>query len=453
MSLRFASFAAVSVGLLLTGCPLTDHYQLLQQGAAGADTAGSFGSLAGGEKSVVDAGEPELGGAPSVTAGTGGSEPETAGKAGCAIACSTGRACEANRCAGGWVATAPPPSKLVARSKAASVAMGNAVFIWGGLDNDGAGLANGAIYEPRRDTWTLLPTDPGSPTARIMATAVWTGNGSNKVIVYGGTDASGINTYKDGAIYDPLDNSWSPLPINPMTSKRSAPFGYWDGTRAVFFGGLNGANMVAAGDRFDLKMWSVSTNMGDPGPLGYSAIAVDGPAMFLQGGVIGTTRQDKVYTYTSSTDRWASLSKGPSVRTGAFGAWDGTHFVVWGGQDDNGLRNDGKTLSGTVWNDMSASDVLSARRIGFRRSGWAFQVEPGVIAMLGGQTSISGSSGGLASDGATYAIASEEWTAIPSWPSQETHEYGIGVWTGEEFVIWGGRDQNVSTLTGERWAP
>ena len=73
--------------------------------------------------------------------------------------------------------------------------------------------------------------------------------------------------------------------------------------------------------------------------------------------------------------------------------------------------------------------------------------------MIGGQTSISGSSDTLATDGATYTVQSGEWSAIQSWPSAETHEYGIGVWTGDEFVVWGGRTQNVSTLTGERWAP
>ena len=320
--------------------------------------------------------------------------------------------------------------------------------------NAGAALGNGAIYDPTLDTWKYLPVDPGSPSPRIMATAVWTGNASNKVIVYGGTDATGDMVYRDGAVYDGLDNSWAKLPPNPMISKRSAPFGYWDGTRAVFFGGLNGTTaVVPLADRFDLKTWSISTNNGDPGLLGFSAIAFDGTVMYLQGGVIGSARQDKVYAYTSSTDNWASLSKSLSARTGAFGAWDGAHFVVWGGQDDVGLRDDGKTMSGMSWSDMASPALLSARRVAFRRSGWAFQVAPGVIAMLGGQTSISGGNDVLATDGASYAVASGQWTAIPSWPSEESHEYGIGVWTGEEFVLWGGRHQNVSTLTGERWAP
>ena len=126
--------------------------------------------------------------------------------------------------------------------------------------------------------------------------------------------------------------------------------------------------------------------------------------------------------------------------------------MVWGGRDDNGLKNDGKWLSGSVWAPVSANGAPSARAIAFRRSGWAFQIRPGTVALLGGQTSIVGS-GTLATSGYTYDVPNAQWKALADWPSGEVHEYGMGVWTGEEFVIWGGRDANVPTLVGERWAP
>ena len=462
MKLRAASVACLPLVLLLTGCPLTDHYQL-PDGAAGDSAGGQAGAQSvgsGGDDlgtaGVADAGEPSNAGGANFTSGGGGGDTASAGGGSggdmsCTITCNAKRSCVGNTCTSGWVEMAEPPLMLVARSKAASVALGKSVFVWGGLDSAGAALDNGAIYDPALDSWKYVQKDPGSPSPRIMATAVWTGSTSNKVIVYGGTDASGATTYKDGAVYDVTDNSWAPLPPNPMASRRSAPFGYWDGTRAIFYGGLNGTIPVAGADRFDLKMWSVAMPAGDPGLLGSPATAVDGAQMYLQGGVIGSTRQDKVYSYNSSTDMWSSLSKGPSVRTGAFGAWDGTHFVVWGGQDDDGLRADGKWLAGTTWTEMTPGG-LSARRIAFRRSGWAFQVNPGVIAIVGGLTSITGT-GTLSTDGATYAVESGQWTPIPSWTSLESHEYGIGVWTGEEFVVWGGRNQNVATSTGQRWAP
>jgi len=443
VSPRLAILSCLPLGLLLTGCPLSDHYTLqeVSLGVAGTHSggAGDLPTTAGagdaaGSPGVADAGEHSDNGGSAFTSGGSGGRGET------------------DSGAGHWLEMASPPTQLVARSKAASVATGKAVFIWGGLDSNGMALDDGAIYYPATDTWRYLTRDPGRPTPRIMATAVWTGEASNKVIVFGGTDANGA-AFRDGAVYDFVDNSWAALPPGMSTSKRSAPYGYWDGTHAVFVGGLNDSASVGGADRFDLKRWSTATTNGDPGLLGFAAIGFDGSVMYLQGGVIGSTRQEKVYSYTNSTDKWATLSPGPSARTGAFGAWDGTHFVVWGGQADDGLLADGKTMSGTTWSDMTSESGLSPRRIAFRRSGWAFQVKPAVVAIVAGQTSTSGNSDSLAKDGATYSVQSGQWSRISEWPSLETHEYGIGVWTGEEFVIWGGRDQNVSTLTGERWVP
>lgn len=487
MNARHALLASATVSLLLTGCPLTDHYTLMSDmggaSSAGADDAGTgasgasaklggasgmgAGNDAGGASAAGagagEAGEAAQGGAPNGgsagiqgTSGAGGAcatNPQSC--AACSKACNAGRQCVDNTCQVGWVGMKLPPDTIVARSRAAHVAMGKSVFFWGGLNSAGKALDDGAIYTPKTDTWVTLPKDMGSPSPRIMATAVWTGS---LVVVYGGTDAAGSTVYKDGAIYDPAGNSWTALPApaaNVTLGKRSAPYGFWDGMRVVFWGGLSatGTAGVPGADRFDLTNWSVSPNGGDPGALAYPATAFDGSVFYLQGGQLNGNRQDKVYSYTSATNSWASLSKSINPRSSAFGAWDGTRFVVWGGRDDNiGLRNDGKSLSGGTWTALGTTGAPSARMLAFRRSGWSFSVKAGVIAILGGQTSVAGS-GTLATGGATYDAITSEWTTIADWPSGEAHEYGMGVWTGEEFVLWGGRDANMPTTVGERWAP
>ena len=374
----------------------------------------------------------------------------------CGSACNSPRVCGASACKGGWVGMSTPPASLVARSRAAVVAMGKRVFFWGGQDTNGNPLKDGAIYTPLNNSWTYLPFDTGVPTARIMATAVWTGS---VVIVFGGSDVSGQNFYRDGAVYDPGQNSWSALPASNSIKTRSAPYGYWDGTRSIFWSGMGafGAGITNV-DRFDMTSWSVSKPGGDPGALIYPATGFDGSVMYVFGGQLNGNRSDKGYTYTASSDIWAPISKTGFVlspRSSAFGAWDGTRFVVWGGRDDNnGLRSDGQYFSGGKWTSLSTgfgSAVPSARLLAFRRSGWAFQTSPGVVAFIGGQTSIQ--QGTLTTTGASYNVALATWTTIPQWPSMEPHEYGMGAWTGEEFVLWGGRDNNGVSSTGERWAP
>lgn len=330
------------------------------------------------------------------------------------------------------------------------MAIDKSVFFWGGQDGAGLALDTGAIYEPVKDTWKYLPKDTGAPSARMMASAVYTGT---SIIVFGGTDALG-NPLRDGAVYDLVGNQWTALPANNAVTRRSAPFGLWDGTRASFFGGLGAMNVpLSRADRFDLSNWSISTTSGDPGALVDPGVTFDGATMYVFGGMLNTNRQDRVYSYTPSSDTWVKLANsGLTPRTGAFTAWDGTRLVAWGGRDDIGLRNDGSQLLGNKWTALSSFGAPSTRCVAFRRSGWSFQVGPGVVAFIGGQIALTPSAT-LTTTGASYNVVSSTWTSIPAWPSGAAHEFGMGAWTGQEFVLWGGRDSNGVISTGERWAP
>jgi hypothetical protein len=346
-----------------------------------------------------------------------------------------------------------PPVGFVARWRAAAVAMDKSVFIWGGSDSSGVVLDSGAIYSPVTDTWTALPKDGGTPTARVFATAVWTGS---VVVVFGGSDAAGATPYKDGSTYDPAKNAWTALP--QASKARSSALGFWDGQRAIFWGGIGATSAAVTGaDRFDLTTWSASSATGDPGAVLNPASGWDGSTLYLQGGQLTTGRTDKVSTYTSGTDTWANLNKSLSARSNAFGVWDGSRFVVWGGRDDlNNLHNDGKYEIGGAWTAMATAGQPATRMAVPRRHGWIFATAPGLIALFGGETSLTGQ-GTFTSTGATYDVVGGKWGTAASWTSAETHDYGVGVWTGEEFVLWGGRNGNgaspASTLTGERWKP
>ena len=429
--------------------------------AGGADTGGGGALAIGGGGAAGTAGSSGAAGGPSCVSVCTAQETccyttcanLTTNALNCGVcgnACNVGRNCAGSACKGGWVSMSPPPVLLVARSRAAVTAMGKSVFFWGGQDGNGAALDTGAIYDPHQNTWKYLPKDLNGPSARMMASAVWTGGA---VIVFGGTDANG-NAFRDGASYDPTANQWTALPANAAVTRRSAPSSFWDGTRAIFWGGLATSGLaVSNADRFDTMNWSVSTPMGDPGALLYPGVAFDGATMYLFGGLLNNNRQDKIYSYTPSTDAWGKLANsGLTPRSNPFTVWDGTRLVVWGGRDDMGLRSDGSYLLGNKWTALAAFGAPSARMIAFRRSGWGFQISPGVIAMIGGQVSLSASAT-LTTAGALYNVGTSTWTAIPTWISGEAHEYGMGAWTGEEFVLWGGRDNNSVTLTGDRWAP
>ena len=330
--------------------------------------------------------------------------------------------------------------------------MGKSVFIWGGRNSAGAALDTGAIYSPATDSWVSV-NQTGAPTPRSLATAVWTGK---VVIVFGGVDAAGNNLLRDAHAYDPDAKTWATLPL--AATPRCRALGLWDGTRAIFWGGTDPNNQPLAGaDRFDLTHWTTSSRPRDPGPLLGPAVGFDGSTLYVQGGLLnGNARQDEASSYASDADTWTALGATPPPRSNGFGVWDGTHFVVWGGRDDGNVRNDGNYLSGSTWTAMTTTGAPSARLLFWLRSGWAFAVRPGVVAILGGQTSLNGN-GTFSTNGATFDVSTNTWNAVPDWPSGEAHDYGVGVWTGEELVLWSGNNQVVAagqpgdaTITGER---
>src|SRR5512138_30788 len=227
---RYASsmpWFALLAGLMLTGCPLSDHYYVETSvggtrsfGAdSGTGTSGSFtagGGPEGGAGAMTGGESTDIGGLPS-TAGAAGTasvscSPEncsatccgeqcvdlgsSANHCGdCSRACPTGRACRAGTCFG-WTSMSAPPQDLVAREKAAYAVMNGKLLVFGGLDGDGNALGSGAIYDPETDGWTMLPMGTNAPSPRQLATAVWSGL---RMFVVGGQDAGTTLAYSDGA--------------------------------------------------------------------------------------------------------------------------------------------------------------------------------------------------------------------------------------------------------------
>jgi len=354
---------------------------------------------------------------------------------------------------------APAPTTILARERPAYVVMGDRLFIFGGVDDNDNSFNDGAIYNPSRNQWTLLPIDANSPGPRRLATAVWTGS---LVIVYGGRKESTEAGLSDSYAYDPSANRWTTLPSN--TAGRAGALGVSSDTYSAFWGGygLNFAYLSGA-ERFDLQAhsWAAATSAtgADPGTLDSPAWAFTGQYLYLYGGrVNGANKTNAGYSYNLLTNTWSSLVSGtstlaPTARWGAFGVWDGESFFVWAGRDDNTAKNDGAAFSAGTWKSMTATGAPSVRWAPTRQAGWAFARSTGDIIVIGGQDV----AGNCVKDGGRYVTtsgsAAGSWTSIPSWKSGEDHLWGVAAYVGGTLLVWGGRDGSAVTATGERWAP
>jgi len=178
----------------------------------------------------------------------------------------------------GWAALAAAGAPA-ARARHAMVFTGDDVVVWGGEVAGGGATDSGGRYDPSGNSWRGMSAS-GAPSGRTGMTAIWT---DSRVIVWGGRDAGGVRN--DGAAYDPVADSWSPIAAGP--GAREGHTAVWTGTRMIVWGGLDGAGQ----------------------PLG------DGSS------------------YDAATDQWSPVSNAgaPSARTGHVATWQGDRMIVWGG--------------------------------------------------------------------------------------------------------------------------
>jgi hypothetical protein len=216
------------------------------------------------------------------------------------------------------------------------------MFVWGGW-NDGTTLMDGALYDPATRTWTMLPSAPISQ--RYIARAAWTGK---EVMVWGGISTtgpmSGAIPMSDGALYDPVANSWRVIPAAPVKGRMN-PAMLADSSSLVVFGGMEpGVGWTSDGARLNFATLAWSTVPTVPSSFGVRQNARGwtlGGSLFLWGGTILTGGGTFGYPSDGVALPEGSSAYATIAGTGAPGGRTGFHTVVtptfawvWGGQGD-----------------------------------------------------------------------------------------------------------------------
>ena len=272
---------------------------------------------------------------------------------------------------------------------------GTEMIVWGGRGTffPQQHYGNGARYDPVTDTWTPM-SDEGAPSPRSQFTAVWTGT---EMIVWGGT-GDAFDEKGDGARYNPETDTWSPLPAAPL-SPRLQHTAVWSGTEMILFGGLK----------------------------------IDG---FLQNEYWESFGDGARYDPVRNT--WAVLNPNgaASSRTAHSAVWTGTEMIVWGGRymPDYTFLNSGAGYDPArdVWTDLPASGTPLARMD--HAAAWSGTE----MIIWGGVTDPSPAE---TSTGGRYNPATRTWTATTDVGAAEPRFFGrtdSGVWTGNALFIYGG---------------
>ncbi|MFG2045777.1 kelch repeat-containing protein [Dactylosporangium sp. NPDC048998] len=117
----------------------------------------------------------------------------------------------ARQIADGWIvptaADRPPvrtaPGPIAARSRHVAAAHAGLVYLWGG-SNGGTVFADGAVLDPRTNTWQPIPP---APVGLASAQAIVQGD---RIIIGGGADSSGRNGNLI-LIYDTQRKTWTSI--------------------------------------------------------------------------------------------------------------------------------------------------------------------------------------------------------------------------------------------------
>ena len=272
-----------------------------------------------------------------------------------------------------WLATASPAGALQGICRAAMDWTGSEMLVWSGVTAGGNTTPEpgGARYDPAADGWVAM-SRLAEPQARMSAAEVWTGN---EMVVWGGARA-GRDLIADGGRYAPATDGWLPISNVGAPSPRWLPSAVWTGTEMIVWGGFTERWGGPANDgaRYNpvTNTWTPMSGTGAPAARGGAVVVWTGREMLVWGGAMNAELTWGIdgplgdgAAYEPATDTWRPLpgAGAPSARLGHTGVWTGTTMIVWGGTTatavpafDTGAIYDPATDAWTAVTTLGAPD-------------------------------------------------------------------------------------------------
>jgi N-acetylneuraminic acid mutarotase len=347
------------------------------------------------------------------------------------------------------VASADAPSP---RERHAAVWTGSLMIVWGGYFWDGARhyLGDGARFDPTTDGWT--PTAEGIWDGEQWGhSLVWTGN---EVIEWGGRAWPGkdVRHENTGVVYNPVTGATRPTSLAGAPAKRRDHTAVWTGREMLVWGGIDSdpwpdSIWMNSGGRYDpiADSWAPTSLQGAPHARELHTAVWTGDRMLVWGGTYvepdagATSFPVDGGRYDPAEDAWEPISivDAPAGRRYHSAVWTGAEMIVWGGSYrspdwfwfDTGGRYDPGSDS---WTPTSTATIYGPRDA--HTAVWT----GAEMIVWGGRNQLSAV--GL-DTGARYDPQLDLWTAITDVEAPGGRLSHTAVWTGDEMVVWGGKDQ------------
>lgn len=314
---------------------------------------------------------------------------------------------------------------------------GTKMFVWGGVASS-TYYNDGALYDPATDTWQSISL-VGAPSARARHTAVLMGN---KVVIWGGADSTG-SAVKSGGIYDISTDTWSPI----TSSSEGLGFGIVnninnkgfkiDSDRIIFYNGGYATKRFAYIYTLSTDSW-MKTPTNAYADIHDSSVIFWGSKLFVWGGNSSAGSVNTGYFYDVNTNTWGTMSttSAPPVSQNATATIVGSEIIFFGGESPTFYRiNTGGRYNPATdtWTSMTSTGAME-------RSGMISAAHEGRLVVALGSLSTP-----TRLD--IYDPATDSWTSTIRQSPPYASKF---VYTGTEFIIWGGWNGTTQIGTGKR---
>ena len=307
-------------------------------------------------------------------------------------------------------------------------------------------LNTGAAFDPASGAWTALSTH-GAPSPRRGQAGVWTGS---RMLIQGGTQNNrepfigdyhvelyATNVFHDGASYNPANDTWAPIRSDGTSPAEAFAQAVWTGNEMVVYGG-----------EYVYYVYSYDPNYLDP----YYAYWDWVPYPIA-------------YSYNPTNDWWTYRGSpdgtGPNMygRTHGTLAWTGSEVIAFGGEG----------RAQVSWNHYARADAVA-----YNMTAGAWRTLPAgplgggadpLSAWIGDQWIVCdapsftygffGSPSPVNPIRAAYSPTANSWSVLPNYfgPAPLKQDDPSAVWTGQEFIIWGGPVNGIASNRGRRYHP
>jgi hypothetical protein len=219
----------------------------------------------------------------------------------------------------GWTELPEPPLALY---RGVSLWTGSELIYWGGHTYDGTETMDGATYRPERESWARMAQAPPELNG---GQAVWT---DREMLVWGPGER--------GAAYDPKSDTWRLLPPAPIEPRMPSAVA-WTGREFVVWGDRERAASAMDGAAYDPASNAWRAVADAPFPLNSSEAVWTGNEMIvfgshLDGRNVSDVPHARALAFDPAADSWREIPIPQQVRLSPQAssiAWMGTEMIAW----------------------------------------------------------------------------------------------------------------------------